>query len=1041
MADDRAGGADDRAMPWERLLPPVHDPRATLALPAAGPVATPDGLAVAALERGYIIGARIGRGGLGQVNLAVQQPFGREVAIKRLHGGASDQAARRKFFAEALIAAQLEHPNIVPIHDLLLDGEGQLQLVMKRVEGVPWRTLLEQPSGPPARARLALDDHLDILLKVCDAVACAHGRGILHCDLKPDNVMVGAFGEVLLMDWGCALAFTAGHHPALPQVRDLVLPCGTPSYLAPEMAMAQAARIGPVSDVYQLGAVLYELLTGTRPNRGTEVMAVMKDAAWGTVVPPHQAAPARTIPDELSAIAMAALAKDPAQRIPTVAAFAARLLDYRRHAQAVTLAARARALVDQAGQHVRSGAEGPGQDDLVRKALSSAEQACEIWPEWSGAQVALYDAQLASARRCIDSGAAATALGLARQAEGVAAQLARPALVALAQELHEEAAAADAEQRAHQRQLRLARVGVIAGTALLVAGLAIAVVVVEGARYRAASALAVAEEERAKAEQALLALGREQHQRSAEEKTSAPALVAQARRQIQARQWAEAAQALETAAGYDPRLLEARELRAAVLVGAGRYREAMAAAGEWLALAPGQAQAVRLRELCALANDGTRPPVEVQDALAELFDELKIYTLAEVFALSPGKHLELYRKRLDQAWPGAGGTLAIRPDGRLVSGPGSGRVRGLAGRAEVVDLAPLSGMPFAVLDLARTHVHDLGPLSGMPLEELDCSFTPLEDLHALSGLPLRTLILDGTRIKDLAELKGLAALERLSMAGCPVRDLTPLQGRSFALLNLSGSEVESLAELAGRAQGELILRHTRVHALSPLIGSAIGSLDLTGCPLDDLAILSRLAVRRFAGLSIPLSVLGRIRALPLTGLELTDTGPSGDLRELRGVNLTALSLPGGKVTDLGPLAGMALGELRLAGNPVQSLSALSGMPLRRLDISHCQVRDLAPLRDCPLEELRASGSPLRDLSPLAGRPLRLLFIDECPVQDLGALRGLPLEEMRLGPFSARSYTGLDALRALPTLRILGTSPEQAMPAGEFWRLLAEKRLP
>jgi hypothetical protein len=250
-----------------------------------------------------------------------------------------------------------------------------------------------------------------------------------------------------------------------------------------------------------------------------------------------------------------------------------------------------------------------------------------------------------------------------------------------------------------------------------------------------------------------------------------------------------------------------------------------------------------------------------------------------------------------------------------------------------------------------------------------------------------------------------------------------------------------VAELAGSAQGELVLRHTLVHALSPLIGTAIGSLDLTGCPLDDLAILARLTVKRFAGISIPLSAVGRIRALPITGLELTDTGQLGDLRELRGLNLTELACPGGRVGDLGALAGMALSELRLAGNPVQSLAPLAGMPLRRLDISRSLVHDLMPLRDCPLEELRASGAPLRDLAPLAGRPLRLLFIDGCPLLDLTALRGLPLEEMRLGPFSGRSYTGLEALRAQPTLRILGTNPELPMAAGEFWKLLAEKRLP
>jgi Leucine-rich repeat (LRR) protein/tetratricopeptide (TPR) repeat protein len=1011
-------------------IPSARDPRLTL--PSSAPLrALPVGMS---LQRGLTIGESIGRGGLGQVNSGIQRVFERDVAIKRLHAGVVDPAARQKFFAEALIAAQLEHPNIVPIHDLVLDADGQLQLVMKRVEGVPWRSLLERSGEPPSGRKTTLDDHLDILLKVCDAVAFAHGRGILHCDLKPDNVMVGAFGEVLLMDWGCALAFSGDHHPAIPVVRQLTSPCGTPSYLAPEMAMALPSQISPASDVYQLGAILYELLTGSRANRGDDVGAVMKDAAMGVVVPPQQAAPSRSIPDELAHICMESLVKDPINRIATVSAFAQRIRSYRQHAQAIGLAARARTLVSQA-QQVES-----GRDDLLRKALSCAEQAGEIWSDWSGAKVALYDAQMAYARHHLETGAAAAAVMLAGQAAAVAGQLARPQLLALAGELHQLAVAQEEVQRAHQRQLRIARLAVIIATAVLVSGLAISVVLVEKARHRAATAFAIEHDERAKFEQALRALSDEQVRRSADQKTSAPALVAQARRAIQGKQWDEAARVLETAIGFDPHLIEARQLRAAVLVGAGRYSEAITAAQSWLELVPGQANALRLRELCAQSRDGTKPTIDVQVAFAALFDAMQLFTLAEEFALSAPMRLELYRKRIEQAWPGAGGALSMRADGHLVSEASAHQRFGLAGRDDVVDLAPHAGMPFAVLDLSRTGVRDIAVLHGMPLEELAIDQTQVDHLDALSGMPLRALHMAATKITDLSPLQGLP-LEWLAAQGSAIATLGAVQGRSFSHLDISGTRVESLAPLSGARQGELIVRATRVHALSPLIGTPIASLDLTGCQLDDLAILGRLQVARFSGLSLPIEQLPRIRGLPVTGLDLGESHELTDLRALGGFRLESLVVRGGRVRDLSPLSGMPLHQLDCSGNPIADLAPLSGMPLHQLDISHCQVHDLTPLRDCPLESLRASGNPLRELGILAGKPLHLLFIDNCAVQDLSALAGLPLEEMRLGPFNGRAISGLAGLRGLPSLRILGSSPEQALPADEYWRLYDAKRLP
>ncbi len=206
---------------------------------------------------GYTEGRELGRGGLGLVIEAMQQAFDRPVAIKRLLSS-GDRITAMQFYAEAVIAAQLEHPNIVPIHDLLSDSKGTLALVMKRVEGTSWKSVLAGEPKP-------LEYHLEILLKVCEAVEFAHSRGIIHRDLKPENVMLGEFGEVSVMDWGCALAFgEREQHPVVPRAEEAEAIAGTPAYMAPEMVLLTPNRLGPASDVYLLGAILYEIVTGTQ---------------------------------------------------------------------------------------------------------------------------------------------------------------------------------------------------------------------------------------------------------------------------------------------------------------------------------------------------------------------------------------------------------------------------------------------------------------------------------------------------------------------------------------------------------------------------------------------------------------------------------------------------------------------------------------------------------------------------------------------------------------------------------------------------------
>ena len=214
---------------------------------------------------GYRIGNLLGRGGEGEVHEARQLAFGRTVAVKTLLAGRDDPHQIRRFHAEAAITALLEHPNIVPVHDLRADAAGRPQLVMKRITGRNWRALIEAGAT-------AIDDHVAILLKVCDALEFAHGVGILHRDLKPENVMVGAHGEVLVMDWGCSAHCGPDRpHPHIPLVAELHGSSGTPSYMSPEQARAD----NPATASTTCGC--------PRPRRGGRVPSTSATTSW----PPH----------------------------------------------------------------------------------------------------------------------------------------------------------------------------------------------------------------------------------------------------------------------------------------------------------------------------------------------------------------------------------------------------------------------------------------------------------------------------------------------------------------------------------------------------------------------------------------------------------------------------------------------------------------------------------------------------------------------------------------------------------------------------------
>ncbi len=288
----------------------------------------------------------IGRGGFGEIWEAEQSSLARLVAVKRLRPDIERRASespdeseqlRASFRQEAFTAANLEHPNIVPIHDLGRDSDGRQVLAMKLVRGRPWDSILAEDF-----VAMGVEDflakHLSVLIGVGQAVAFSHSRGVAHRDLKPSQVMVGEFGEVLLMDWGLAVAFdrdrlesSRGGIAGSEFVCDLgnaSSPAGTPAFMAPEQTERSAARIGPWTDVFLLGGTLYYLLTGTAPHQAPSAGASYFRAMTADIQPPGDRAPDRLVPQQLASLAMMSMSADPGDRVPSARAFVDELTDY-----------------------------------------------------------------------------------------------------------------------------------------------------------------------------------------------------------------------------------------------------------------------------------------------------------------------------------------------------------------------------------------------------------------------------------------------------------------------------------------------------------------------------------------------------------------------------------------------------------------------------------------------------------------------------------------------------------------------------------------
>jgi hypothetical protein len=370
------GDADDDARPGQTLkgreAARFASPKSTLVIKtrllrdtqtqSTGPGAEPE----------YELLKVLGEGGMGVVYDARQTSIDRNVALKMIKGAAAkNDRQQAKFLAEAVVTGELDHPNIVPIYDVGRNEQGNLFYSMKKVQGTPWDKVIADKS---------LTENLEILLRVADAIAFAHARGVVHRDLKPENTMLGAFGEVLVMDWGLAQPSSKFRKSA--SITETTTMGGTPAYMAPEMATGPLEKISHLSDVYLLGAMLYEILTGHPPHQGKNAMKCLMAAARNEIVPTDKTG-------ELIDVAMKALASEPQDRYQSVQAFQAAIRDYQSHSESILLSTRAETDLDEAR----------ARDDYpsFAKALFGFQEAYELWSGNVRAKTGIARAQLAYA--------------------------------------------------------------------------------------------------------------------------------------------------------------------------------------------------------------------------------------------------------------------------------------------------------------------------------------------------------------------------------------------------------------------------------------------------------------------------------------------------------------------------------------------------------------------------------------------------------------------------------------------------------------------
>jgi serine/threonine protein kinase len=1029
-------------------------------------------------EKKYDIGKVVAQGGMGAILDAREAGIQRRVAMKvMLDGSSSDDLPR--FIAEARITGQLEHPSIVPVHELGIDENGQPFYTMKMVRGITLRKVLELISAgvPETMRKYQLPALLTIFQKVCDAMAFAHSKGVIHRDLKPENIMLDDFGVVLVMDWGLAKVLTqtdafAGDitrsavHALPPEASGATLSgsiMGTPQYMSPEQARGEVENLDTRSDIYALGGILFHLLYLRAPYSGRTTGEVVDKVQRGEVewVKERASPPERppggagrrssAIPDSLRAVCKKALAYDRGQRYRTVEELQSDITAFQNgFATIAENAGLGKHLVLALKRHKAVAASIASALLLLGGVVAIAF--IRVTVERDRAERALADLQrtaptlIAEGRKLIDAqefddALAKISFAVTIEPKKTEYRLLRADLLQAMLRLEE----ADAE---FQRVLDLTPDASTTNSAQ--------------------TNLALCEK-----------LLRDYRSVEAFDRPAWQALYALMDKEGRATQAVPIAFKLGLTRDVAETLLNARW-------------------EEWRKL-PGWEEK-RESDRIKWEDDGT---------LNLDFNKVLIQDLSSLQGL-PISILHISETRVISLEPLRGLRLRYFEANRL---------------PQPVDISPLNGMPLESFQCETAAINDLSPLRGMKLRKLRVASKNLKDFSAARGMPIEDLFLANAALTNLNDFKGapittleaplcselsdisavrtMKNLQSANFRDCQeLADLTPLldcPSLQFLVVPRDGPEIgvlrkhPNLLELglpnfARKPVAEFWAEFdTRVKAhmddsvAQERIRTAFAAAGQPKLEGNDLMRLPdgtfQLNLSRYRN---QITALPGLRGLPVSIIFMTDSAipsfaplvgssvrnliyfgaPAIDLAPLRQCSkLEILHLSSNPaLNDLSALAGMKLRSLRIYLTSVANLSPLAGMPLRQLVCSKTKVSDLTPLKTCTaLEDLEADDNPaLRDLSPLAGLKLQILAVSGTGVSDLTPLTSMPLRDLRLARTKVTDIRALlncrdlenvllpenavfvDALRALPKLQRISFRWDEslsvpAQSASEFWK--------
>jgi serine/threonine protein kinase/Leucine-rich repeat (LRR) protein len=850
----------------------------------------------------YQIGQIVAQGGMGAILRAQDLHLDRPVAMKvMLRPGQSSEDSQQRFLREAKVLARLEHPNIVPVHELGRDAQGQVFYTMKFVHGDSLHAVLKGIKAGDAEtiAKYPLNHLLTIFQKICDAIAFAHSKGIIHRDLKPANIMIGEYGEVLVMDWGLAKDIRepedaeekaeSGKQKA--EIGDgagvaegLTLPgavMGTPNFMAPEQAAGRVEDQDQRTDIFALGGILYNILTLHTPVKGDTVGELLGKIQKGYIPPPvyynHPRemevngeaqveqpnlphCPGGQVPGSLSAVAMKALAVHRGERYQTVA-------ELQREIEAF-------------GGGFATSAEQAGTWKQLRLLIKRNRR--DFILAGSGIFLLL-----------------ATASGLVFR-------------------INEERKSA---------QHNLARLEATAPTFYRLAQSLVAERKLSEALLQIDSALNLKPEETAYHN-----LRGQICQTMFRFKEARDAFTEALKRDPRFPHAADNLKLCEqmlarTPGGQVPSMGDLENLRAALL-SQGRTPESSVVGTNVTALEQKDFDYWK----AAFAKTGLKGELSL-DENKELQLVLTDISVKELSAL---KGLPLVK--LDLGCPALTDISALR----------GMRLKAISLPSKVVDLSALVGMPLTTISsCCGSELKDISPLKGMPLTGLGFLATKVFDLSPLAGMPLTQVNFEGSAlITDISPLQG-SKLTALDIAGTKVANLAPLQGMPLTMIRMDETPVQDITVLATLSQLQSLRMATRVSDLSPLQNLPLTYLEASGAPVKDLSPLQGMRLDYLELDGIKASDLAPLQGMPLTTLRLGNT-PVKDLAPLAGMKLNALVLTGTLVSDLSPLKGMPLQFLLLDKcNNLRDVSPL--VECRQLEFLSIprNATNIGALRDLP----------------------------------------------------------------------------------------------